>query len=102
MPRVVVEDSVALLFSEGHFPAIESPDSRVRDAVAALARDTRLNAVMIDAALRGSVGSVASVMGARSSSSKWCPIAGFVLLSVVGAGPPLYAVRGSGGSIYRA
>jgi hypothetical protein len=62
MPRVVVEDSVALLFSEGHFPAIESPDSRVRDAVAALARDTRLNAVMIDAALRGSVGSVAILM----------------------------------------
>jgi len=30
------------------------------------------------------------------------PIAGFVLLSVVGARPPLYAVRGSGGAIYRA
>jgi hypothetical protein len=62
MPRVVVEDSVALLFSEGHFPEIESPDSRVREAVAALARETRLNAVMIDAALRGSVGSVAIFM----------------------------------------
>ena len=30
------------------------------------------------------------------------PIAGFVLLSVVGARPPLHAVRGSGGAIYRA
>ena len=30
LPRVVVEDSVALLFSEGHFPAIDSPSQAVR------------------------------------------------------------------------
>jgi len=30
------------------------------------------------------------------------PIAGFVLLSVVGVRPPLHAVWGSGGAIYRA
>lgn len=57
--RVVVEDSVALLFSEGHFPSIESPDRQVREFLADLAHETRLNEVMIDAALRGSVGSVA-------------------------------------------
>ena len=57
--RVVVEDSVALLFSEGHFPTIESSDRLVRDFMANLAHETRLNEVMIDAALRGSVGSVA-------------------------------------------
>ncbi len=62
LPRIVVEDSVALLFSAGHFPAIDSPDPAVRHAVAGLARDTRLNAAMVDAALRGSVGSVAILM----------------------------------------
>ncbi len=62
LPRIVVEDSVALLFSEGHFPAVDSPDPVVRHAVAALARSTRLNSVMVDAALRGSVGSVAILL----------------------------------------
>jgi hypothetical protein len=62
LPRIVVEDSVALLFSEGHFPAIDSPDAGARAAAAALARSTRLNAVMVEAALRGSVGSVAILM----------------------------------------
>jgi hypothetical protein len=62
LPRIVVEDSVALLFSEGHFPAIDSPDAAVRTAAAALARSTQLNSVMVDAALRGSVGSVAILL----------------------------------------
>lgn len=57
--RVVVEDSVALLFSEGHFPTITSPDGAVREFFANLAHEARLNEVMTDAALRGSVGSVA-------------------------------------------
>src|SRR5579875_984260 len=48
--RVVVEDSEALLFSEGHFPTISSPDSAVREFFADLAHETRLNEVMIDAA----------------------------------------------------
>ena len=30
LARVVVEDSVALLFSEGHFPMVASPDERVQ------------------------------------------------------------------------
>lgn len=59
LARLVVEDSVALLFSEGHFPAFDSPDPVVRDALAEFVRDTRLNATMVEAALRGSVGSVA-------------------------------------------
>ncbi len=57
LARVVVEDSVALLFSEGHFPAVASPDAAVRDALQAVARDCRLNQVMTEAAIRGSVGS---------------------------------------------
>ncbi len=62
MARVVVEDSVALLFSEGRFPVLDSPDMAVRAGLAAVMRDARLNLVMTDAALRGSVGSVALLM----------------------------------------
>jgi hypothetical protein len=60
--RVVVEDAVALLFSEGHFPTVTCADRALADVLADLARETRLNAVMIDAALRGAVGSVAVLM----------------------------------------
>jgi uncharacterized phage protein gp47/JayE len=60
--RTVVEDSVALLFSEGHFPAIVCADLALRGFLADLVRDAGLNAVMIDAALRGSVGSVALLL----------------------------------------
>ncbi len=59
LARLVVEDSVALLFSEGHFPSIESSDAEVRDALGGIVRDAKLNSVMVEAALRGSVGSVA-------------------------------------------
>ena len=33
LARIVTEDSVALLFSEGHFPTIDSPDRVVRDGL---------------------------------------------------------------------
>ncbi len=62
LARLVVEDSIALLFSEGHFPAFDSPDAAVRDALAAVSRDTKLNMVMVEAGLRGSVGSAALLM----------------------------------------
>lgn len=62
LARIVVEDSVALLFSEGHFPSIESNDPLVRTAANTLADSSCLNAIMIDAALRGSIGSVAILM----------------------------------------
>lgn len=60
--RLVVEDSVSLLFSEGHFPTIDCSDDVVRTALADIARDAKLNLVMTDAAIRGSVGSVAILM----------------------------------------
>ena len=62
LPRMVVEDSVALLFSEGHFPTIECTDSETRAAFAAIVGECRLNSVMIEAAIRGSIGSVAVLM----------------------------------------
>jgi hypothetical protein len=62
LARVVVEDSVALLFSEGHFPIVDSADGLVAAALTRLSSDTNLKAVMTEAALRGSVGSVAILM----------------------------------------
>lgn len=69
LARVVVEDSVALLFGQGRGPRVVSTDGAVRDAVAALLGEMRVGAVMTEAALRGSVGSVAlhlRVLGGRA------------------------------------
>ena len=60
--RVVVEDAVSLLFSEGHFPAIDCPDRETQGALARILRDCRMNLVMTEAAIRGSVGSVAILL----------------------------------------
>lgn len=57
--RIVVEDSVALLFSAGHFPALDAADAALVRVLQDIMAEARLNEVMIDAALRGSVGSVA-------------------------------------------
>ncbi len=65
--RIVVDDSVSLLFSEGHFPAVDCKDEKTRDALAELIKETKLNQVMIDAATTGSVGSVAIFMRVLSN-----------------------------------
>jgi hypothetical protein len=62
LARIVVEDSSALLFSDGHFPAIDCSDREMRSVLAALLRSTRLNAVMAEAVRRGSIGSVAILL----------------------------------------
>ncbi len=59
LARIVVDDSVSLLFGDGHFPAIDSPDPRVRSVLGDVARESGLNGVMLAAARAGSVGSVA-------------------------------------------
>jgi hypothetical protein len=59
LARIVVDDSVSLVFSEGHFPTIDCQDQRVRALFADLARECTLNQVMMEAALRGAIGSVA-------------------------------------------
>lgn len=66
--RIVVEDSVALLFSAGHFPTISTNDAGLTKTLSDVFVESRLNEVMIDAALRGAVGSVAilfRVLGGR-------------------------------------
>jgi hypothetical protein len=60
--RIVVEDSVSLLFSEGHFPPIDCTDRGIRAALADIAKETRLNMTMTEAAMRGAIGSVAILM----------------------------------------
>lgn len=60
--RLVVDDSISMLFSEGHFPEIDTEDEPTKDALERLIKEIGLNAVMIDAATRGSVGSVAMLM----------------------------------------
>jgi hypothetical protein len=62
LPRIVVEDSLALVFSEGHFPTLDCADRDVRGALGDIAKESALNQVMLDAALRGSVGSVAILL----------------------------------------
>lgn len=57
--RTVVDDSVSLLFSEGHFPTVEVDGEEQKKALAKLLKEIRLNEIMIDSATRGSVGSVA-------------------------------------------
>jgi hypothetical protein len=58
----VVDDSLSLVFGEGHFPTLDCDDARVRGVLADIGRDSGLNAAMLEAALRGSVGSVAILL----------------------------------------
>lgn len=62
LARVVVEDSVSLVFSEGHFPVFESEDGVARGVMRDVVLESGLNGVMLDAVMRGSVGSVAILM----------------------------------------
>ena len=60
--RLVVEDSVALLFSEGHFPTVDCASPVVRETLSRIFEESALNQVMTEAAMCGSVGSVAILM----------------------------------------
>ena len=60
--RVVVDDSISLLFSEGHFPEVDCNDEKTKEALQSIIKETKLNEVMIQAATIGSVGSVAILM----------------------------------------
>lgn len=62
LARLVVDDSLALLFGEGHFPTFDCPDRDVRGWLGEIGREAGLNAVMMEAALRGSVGSAAVLL----------------------------------------
>ncbi len=59
LARIVVDDSLSLVFSDGHFPAIATAHVDTATALADIAAESGLNQIMADAALRGSIGSVA-------------------------------------------
>lgn len=56
--RMVVDQSVSMLFSEGHWPEVVSQDEESSQTINKILRDACANQTMIDAATRGSVGSV--------------------------------------------
>ena len=60
--RTIVEDSVSLLFSEGHFPTIDCTDHDIRATLADVVKESRLNLIMTEAAIRGAIGSVAILL----------------------------------------
>lgn len=102
LSRLVVQDSIALLFGEGRFPAIGCEDAAVHDALADVVEESGLQTVMIEAALRGAVGSVAVLMRVLSGrlffdvldtqflTPEWRPDAPDTLLRVI----ERYKVRG--------
>jgi hypothetical protein len=57
--RTVVNDSVAMLFDDDHFPAIDCEDEATREEITALIKEFGLRRVMIESATTGSVGSAA-------------------------------------------
>ena len=103
LARIVVEDSLSLVFSDGHFPTIDSVDARTRLVLGDVVREAGLNGVMQAAALAGSVGSVAvwlrvlrgrvffSVLPTLFLTPEWDPQAPDTLLGVTEA----YKVRGA-------
>jgi hypothetical protein len=60
--RFLTEDSITFLFGEGRFPAVDSTDSATREALSDVIKNCRLQQTMSEAALAGSVGSVAVLM----------------------------------------
>lgn len=62
LAKIVADESVSMLFSEGHFPEIDCEDEATRDALDGISKTKSLNLTMIEAATIGSVGSVALFM----------------------------------------
>ena len=58
LSRLVVQDSNALLFGDGHFPSVDLATPEERQALADIIKAGRLAQTMTEAAMRGSTGSV--------------------------------------------
>lgn len=119
LAQIIVSDTTALLFGEGHFPAIEVTVGKAKagkadktakqagelidDILADLIKETKLQAVMLDGAVKGSVGSVVywlrvlkgrvfiSTMGTHNLTPEWDPEEPDKLLKVV----EKYKVKGA-------
>jgi hypothetical protein len=102
LSRLLVEDSISLLFGEGRFPTVSCTDQDAMKTLADIMEEVGLCEVMQDAAFRGSVGSVAilmrvlkgrlffDVMDTVYLTPAWDPEAPDTLLSVT----EQYKVRG--------
>ncbi|HFO0796448.1 TPA: phage portal protein [Enterobacter roggenkampii] len=100
--RTVVDDSISLLFGEDHFPTVDIKGEQ-KAVLGRLLKEIKLNEVMIDAATKGAVGSVAIMFSVISDriflkaleteylTPVWDPKAPDTLLSVV----ECYKVKGS-------
>lgn len=101
--RIVVEDSVSLLFGSDNFPAIAVADKNQEAQLRRVLAEANCNEIMLDAATRGSVGSVAimfqvlrgrvflRVLETDALTPTWDPEAPDTLLSVT----EMYQVKGS-------
>ncbi len=72
--RIIANDSVSMLFSEGHFPRAQSDDPETATALEALIKDARLNEVMTEAAMMGSTGSVAILFRVLNNRAFFSPV----------------------------
>lgn len=59
LARIITDDSISLVLSDGHFPTIDTQDVAVRTTFADIVAEANLNATLQEAALRGAIGSVA-------------------------------------------
>ncbi|GBQ63846.1 phage portal protein [Ameyamaea chiangmaiensis NBRC 103196] len=66
----MVEDSVALLFGDCHWPDVVSDDHEITTALRIFASDTNLAALMTEAAIRGSIGSTAILFEIESGKPR--------------------------------
>jgi hypothetical protein len=57
--RVVVEDSVSLLFGDAHFPRVEAANQATANSLQHVFKSLRIQEQMTSAAIQGSIGSVA-------------------------------------------
>lgn len=92
--RLLVEDSVSMLFSGDHLPNIDCEDTQTQESLYQIAKDCTLSQTLIKAAMIGSVGSVALLMRVLESvvyvdalptehlTPEWNPKAPDQLLSV--------------------
>jgi hypothetical protein len=51
LARIIVDDSLSLVFSDGHFPTLDSDDRQARRLLGDIAVETALNQLMLEAAL---------------------------------------------------
>jgi len=69
--RMVVEDSVGMVFGEEHFPRVACTERELAASLNGLVQETKLPSVMTSAAISGSVGSVAILMRVLKGRVFW-------------------------------